>query len=97
VVLLSLRVNAELIFLKSIFSLIMDHAIETYSFFWEYVVVFHWWCDVLIAELAPKFHVALLVALHASHAVLPYINIKISSHYHQSSTITQASKRRYQN
>jgi hypothetical protein len=47
VVLLSLRVNAELFVFKSVFSLMMDYVIETCSVLWEYVVVFDWWCDVV--------------------------------------------------
>jgi hypothetical protein len=63
------------------------------------MIVFDWCCDVVLinAELAPKFHDTLRVALHVSHAVPLYINLKFSFHYHQSSTIMQASKRRYQN
>jgi len=46
VVLLSLKVNAELLFFfKSVFSLMMDCVIETYSVFWEYVFVLDRWCD----------------------------------------------------
>jgi len=48
VVLLSLRGNAELLVFKSVFSLMVDYVIETCSVFWEYVVVFDWWCDVVL-------------------------------------------------